>query len=131
MVLTKEMLTELKGILEEELETLQERSNRLLKEMSESDLQSKFHGDEADLACYMDERNRMLRLRDRDRKMMNRIVRSLEMIKESTYGLCTVCGDDIPYERLKLRPIANLCMECKLEQEEREERTRNITNRWS
>ena len=83
-----------------------------------------FHGDEADQANFMEERNRQLRMRDRDRKLINKIRETLHKMDIGEYGVCESCGCDISFERLKLRPVASLCIECKREAEEREERER-------
>ena len=72
----------------------------------------------------MEERNRQLRMRDRDRKLINKIRETLHKIDIGEYGICESCGCDIDFERLKLRPVASLCIECKKEAEEREERER-------
>ena len=37
-----------------------------------------------------------------------------------TYGICEGCQGDIPYKRLKARPVTTLCIECKTSQEEAE-----------
>ncbi|OZA92723.1 MAG: hypothetical protein B7X57_07280 [Erythrobacter sp. 34-65-8] len=36
---------------------------------------------------------------------------ALHRIAQGTYGFCTVCGEEIGYERLKARPIATRCIE--------------------
>ncbi|MBO4441787.1 TraR/DksA C4-type zinc finger protein [bacterium] len=81
-----------------------------------------FHGDEADQANFFEQRNRLLRLRDRDRKLINKIHETLRKIDNNEYGICENCGCDINFERLKLRPVASLCIDCKREEEEREKR---------
>ncbi|MBP5435518.1 TraR/DksA C4-type zinc finger protein [bacterium] len=81
-----------------------------------------FHGDEADQAIFFEQRNRQLRLRDRDRKLINKIHETLKKIDNNEYGICENCGCDISFERLKLRPVASLCIDCKREEEERERR---------
>ncbi|MCH8883130.1 MAG: TraR/DksA C4-type zinc finger protein, partial [SAR324 cluster bacterium] len=37
-----------------------------------------------------------------------------------TFGVCESCGEKIGVERLKARPVAELCIECKVEQERNE-----------
>ncbi len=37
---------------------------------------------------------------------------ALKDISELTYGRCDGCGSGIPFERLKARPLARLCMDC-------------------
>lgn len=38
---------------------------------------------------------------------------ALERIENGTYGVCKYCGIDIPEKRLKARPVASACVECK------------------
>ena len=40
------------------------------------------------------------------------IVRALERMRLGTYGRCTVCGQSIPYERLRVLPEASTCIGC-------------------
>lgn len=41
------------------------------------------------------------------------IEHALEKIKNGTYGLCDVCGQPIPPDRLDAVPFANVCLTCK------------------
>jgi len=54
-----------------------------------------------------------LRTRDRERKLLNKIEESLELIREKDYGYCEVCGVEIGLRRLEARPTATLCIDCK------------------
>jgi len=62
-----------------------------------------------------------LRTRDRYRKLINKIEKSLERIEKGSYGYCEETGDPIGLKRLEARPIANLCIEAQ-EKHERFER---------
>ncbi|MEN2994979.1 MAG: RNA polymerase-binding protein DksA [Thermodesulfovibrio sp.] len=73
-----------------------------------------------DLASQEVDRNFLLRLRDRERKLLKKIEKTLEKINNGTYGICECCGAEIPIERLEARPVTDLCIECKTEQEEEE-----------
>ncbi len=125
-MLTQEQLNEFKKMLQDELKEIEERNREKLEEMENALDTDKFHGDEADQANYLEARNRALRLRDRDRKLIGRILKTIEKIDHGDYGVCDSCGIDIPVERLKMRPVANLCIDCKREQEEEEERDKSI-----
>jgi DnaK suppressor protein len=46
---------------------------------------------------------------------------SLDRIKDGTYGICQVCGEDIPEGRLEVRPKAKYCAQCKEDLEKRGE----------
>ena len=41
------------------------------------------------------------------------IEHALDKFKKGTYGLCDICGQPIPPERLEAMPHANLCLTCK------------------
>ena len=45
---------------------------------------------------------------------------SLRRIEEGTYGVCTECGVDIPFERLTAAPLAHRCIDCQAIAEKRE-----------
>jgi DnaK suppressor protein len=128
-MLTKEQREELKAKLLEELALIEERNREIVAEMEQFDGGDTFHGDEADQATFMEQRSRMLRLRDRDRKLINKIRKTLQDIDSESYGTCESCGIEISFERLKMRPVASLCIECKKEQEEREDRDKMFKRR--
>lgn len=73
-----------------------------------------------DIASQEIDRSFLLRLRDRERKLLKKIEKTLEKINNGTYGICEACGSEIPIERLEARPVTDLCIECKTEQEEAE-----------
>ncbi|RME03231.1 MAG: hypothetical protein D6812_05405, partial [Deltaproteobacteria bacterium] len=59
-------------------------------------------------------------LLDRERKLLNKIEKSLRKIDMGTYGICEECEEEIGRNRLEARPVAELCIRCKEEQEEME-----------
>lgn len=44
---------------------------------------------------------------------MRDIENTLKHIEEGTYGTCKYCGESISPKRLKARPVASACIECK------------------
>ncbi len=76
--------------------------------------------DPTDRASLESDRNFVLRMRDRDRKLLGKIDEAFARIEDGTYGRCEQCGGEIGMERLKARPVTTLCIECKSEQEARE-----------
>ncbi|HHW19825.1 RNA polymerase-binding protein DksA [Thermodesulfovibrio thiophilus] len=73
-----------------------------------------------DIASQEIDRSFLLRLRDRERKLLKKIDKAIEKIDNGTYGICSSCGAEIPIERLEARPVTDLCIDCKTEQEETE-----------
>jgi DnaK suppressor protein len=76
--------------------------------------------DPTDRASMETDRNFLLRIRDRERKLIIKIDRALERIDDGSFGLCNECGENIETKRLDARPVATLCIECKTNQEEEE-----------
>jgi DnaK suppressor protein len=79
--------------------------------------------DPTDRATLESDRNFVLRMRDRERKLLPKIRKAFERIENGTFGICELCGEEISEERLKVRPVTTLCIECK-EQQEQQEKTR-------
>jgi DnaK suppressor protein len=50
------------------------------------------------------------------------IERAIQKIDGNSYGLCEICGSPIPGPRLRALPFADLCVECKRQEEAAEER---------
>ena len=76
--------------------------------------------DPTDRAFLESDRNFLLRIRDRERKLLLKIRDALKRIEDGSFGVCEICGKDISEKRLKARPVTTLCIECKEEQEARE-----------
>lgn len=76
--------------------------------------------DAADRATQEEEFSLELRTRDRERKLIRKIGKSLEEIKSGDYGWCDTCGIEVGIRRLEARPTANLCIDCKTLQEIKE-----------
>ena len=74
--------------------------------------------DYTDVASIESDRTFHLRIRDRERKLLQKIDQALERIEEGTFGLCERCGSDIGGERLKARPVTTFCINCKTKLEE-------------
>lgn len=80
--------------------------------------------DPTDRASLESNRNAMLRIRDRERKLIAKIDDALQRLRDGNYGLCESCGGAISLSRLKARPVTTLCIDCKSDQEAEERRQR-------
>ena len=76
--------------------------------------------DEMDQASSEYEKFITVRMRGRERVLLNKIEYSLKKMDNKEYGICEECEEDIPLNRMKARPVANLCIKCKEEQERKE-----------
>jgi len=76
--------------------------------------------DTIDRSSVETDRNFTLKLRDRERKLLKKIDDALSRIDNKTFGVCEECGKEIGVNRLKVRPVATLCIACKEEQEKKE-----------
>ena len=76
--------------------------------------------DLSDQATAEVDQNFELRLKERDQKLLKKIDEALERMATNTYGICERCGEEIPFKRLKARPVTTLCIECKTLQEQEE-----------
>lgn len=62
------------------------------------------------------------RLRERERGLISKINQALDKIEDGVYGECESCGEQISLKRIQARPVAELCIDCKAEQEQLERR---------
>lgn len=54
-----------------------------------------------------------LRARDRERRLIRKIDKSILEIEKGEYGYCETCGAEIGLRRLEARPTATECIDCK------------------
>ncbi len=105
-------------ILEERRREILEEAGRTVGTMN-SDSEESF-ADPTDRAALESDRNFLLRMRDRERKLLSKIDEAFARLDDGSYGRCEECGNEIGIERLKARPVTTLCIGCKSAQEARE-----------
>jgi DnaK suppressor protein len=106
-----------KGFLTKRLETLLAEASGTVSGMTD---EKPTFPDPTDRAAMESDRNFTLRIRDRERKLIGKIREALERLEHGTYGICDSCGESISVKRLKARPVTTQCIECKTEEEARE-----------
>jgi DnaK suppressor protein len=107
-------------LLREQLRELTEKSDATIAGLLNSTVAS---ADPLDRTSLELERDFTLRLLDRESKLILKIKKALEKIEDQTFGICEICGEEIQIERLKLRPVTELCIACKTHQERLEKLT--------
>jgi len=78
--------------------------------------------DPSDRATLEEEYTLELRTRDRERKLLKKVEKSIRMIDEGNYGYCEETGEPIGIPRLLARPTATLSLEA----QERRERVQKL-----
>lgn len=119
--MTKSDLEKLKKTLEKQLLELQQDFAKEMPHMGVATL-----ADINDQATLESERSFELRIKDRERKLINKVQEALRKIQEGAYGICESCGESIGVKRLMARPVTNLCINCKAEMEAEERREENL-----
>jgi DnaK suppressor protein len=76
--------------------------------------------DSIDRGSLEADRNFMLRIRDRENKLIKKIRKALDRIENNTFVICEKCGEDISFARLKARPVTTQCIDCKTKEESTE-----------
>jgi DnaK suppressor protein len=78
--------------------------------------------DPSDRATLEEEYTLELRTRDRERKLLKKIEKSIRLIDDGSYGWCEETGEPIGVPRLIARPTATLSLEA----QERRERVQKL-----
>ena len=120
--MNKDRLDYFKQFLTNQRDTLVSEAMKTVEDMSDEE---ETFPDPTDRASLESDRNFLLRIRDRERKLIVKINEALARIEEGTFGICEMCGEDISEERLKARPVTTLCIDCKKTQET-EERVKGL-----
>ena len=76
--------------------------------------------DVSDQASAEVDQNFSMRIKEREQKLLKKIDEALDRLNKSIYGICERCEEEIPYQRLKARPVTTLCIACKTLQEQEE-----------
>ncbi len=112
----KQMLEYFRKILEEMLKKTQDE----ISGSEKIDAEDTRLPDDTDLASAQYEQSFNIRMKERNETFLKKIKKTIKAIDEGTYGVCDECGNDIEIERLKARPVATVCIECKREMEKEE-----------
>lgn len=115
----KDRIEYFKTLLETRLQELLTEADSTVLDMTDS---KEDFPDPTDRASHESDRNFVLRIRDRERKLILKIKEALARIEDGTFGICEECGDEIGEERLMVRPVTTLCIQCKTEAENKEKR---------
>ena len=68
--------------------------------------------DPTDRAALEADRNFMLRIRDRESKLIKKIKKTLERIENGTFGICESCGEGVMETRTRQVDGKSICIPC-------------------
>ncbi len=117
MPLSERQLTEVQELLENEREGLVKQVKATTGHASVS------HGDSGDLSSSEWDTELVWELEDHEREHLIEVDEACKRISRGTYGVCEMCGKEIPFARLKAMPTARYTVECQ-EVLDREKRNR-------
>jgi DnaK suppressor protein len=106
-----------KTMLTEQLESLLKQGGETVNGVRNQEGQ---FSDPLDRASYDEAQGNLLRIRDRESRLINKIRNALDCIEEGIYGICELCGEDISFKRLEARPVTTKCIQCKTKEEKLE-----------
>ncbi len=115
--LTDKQIEEIKEKLIEERNKILNESTNQIKDTSNIEFQG---GDEIDRGDIEGSRYIIYRTMGRKVKLLKKIDYALSKIENGTFGICEMCGAEIPYDRLLARPVTTMCILCKEYEEENE-----------
>lgn len=93
-----------------------------LSDSAEEDLQDPNMGDPVDIASQEISQANIQKIGKRETYLLKKIDLALKKMDDGSYGDCESCGEPIAVARLMARPVAQLCIDCKTEQENLERR---------
>ena len=105
-----------KGILEQQKSEILADMGNVKKEL----IGSEQNADMNDVASTYESQQLELKRVDRERKLLNKINKTLANINNGEYGYCEVTGDEIGIERMIARPTATMTIDAKERQEFKE-----------
>ena len=108
--MNEDQLEHFKKILEAWRNQLREEVDRTVHHMQD---EAANFPDPVDRAAQEEEFALELRTRDRERKLIKKIEKTLALIEEDDFGFCKTCGIEVGIRRLEARPTADQCIDCK------------------
>ena len=78
---------------------------------------------EGDSTAHAADREIDLALSDRDLLELGAVSRALARVLDDNFGLCRACGEAIAFDRLRVEPQAERCIDCETESENQPSRS--------
>ncbi|MFH1673471.1 MAG: TraR/DksA C4-type zinc finger protein [Pseudomonadota bacterium] len=121
-MLTKKKKKYFEGLLTQTLDAL---LTEVKKTAGGTNISQDKSPDLADQASMETDSSFVFRIKARESRLIIKIKDALMRLEDGTFGMCQECGGEISMKRLKVRPIASLCIKCK-EKQETEEKAKGL-----
>ena len=121
--LNKKEVEFFRDLLNQRMQELRSEAGKTVEDMDEDEN----FPDPSDRASMESNRNSILRIRDRERKLIFKIQEALQRLEAGEFGICEECGENIGIDRLKARPVTTLCIDCKASQEIAERKAKRLS----
>jgi len=112
----RRLLLEKRRLLIGDVSALEKAALQDSRQDASGDL-SKMPLDMADVGSDNYEQEFNLGLIETEQATLSEIEEALDRIEKKQFGKCVMCGGPIPKARLKVKPHARLCIECKRREE--------------
>lgn len=100
-------------------------ATELLKATTEFIEDDSAYADSVDQAAAEVDKSLQLQMKNRERGILQQIDEALRRIEAGTFGVCSRCSEAISEARLRASLLTNLCIECKGEIENEDNRFAN------
>jgi len=110
-MLKKEYIEELKNKLLDKKQKLFQESK--ISQNFIEELHSDTKGDEVDIAEISSDTYNLSLLREKQIEELREIEHALKKIENGTYDICEMCDDPVGLKRLRAKPHARYCIECR------------------
>lgn len=117
--LTQEQQSQLRDLLQEWRDQLVSKAQDGL-ELSMNRAERDSGRDSLDKSTEEEILSTELRLRDREKNLLHKILAAQDSLSAGTLNECEDCGGPIGFKRLLARPVTTLCIECKEQREAKE-----------
>ena len=107
----KNQIDELKTILLQRKESLSQNIHNSIDSIDQ--LKNQDINDDLDYADFVSDSFTEGMIANHQLDELKQIEEALRKIREGTYGICDMCGINIPIGRLKAKPFAKFCTECR------------------
>ena len=116
----KNQIDELKAILLQRKESLSQNIHNSIDSIDQ--LKNQDINDELDYADFVSDSFTEGMIANHQLDELKQIEDALKKIKDGTYGICDMCGINIPIGRLKAKPFAKFCTECRTVYEQEQQK---------